>query len=152
MLPHCFVTQIHACTLPYLPKLYQISPKYKQLPIANLSASEEFHCIRICLYNSSLLPFTEWFVSIMCAGCDYWCLCCVQLAILHRKDMTQSGSQKWTEDTSNGVTVHIIETNHSVQWEQAAVMKTEQYITRWTIYVPKQHNMNLDLGLEIEGV
>ena len=36
-------------------------------------------------------------------------------------------------DTNNGIAVHVIETDHSVQWEQAAVIKTEEFITKWKV-------------------
>ena len=33
-------------------------------------------------------------------------------------------------DTNNGIAVHVRETEHSVQWEQAAVIKIEKFITK----------------------
>ena len=33
-------------------------------------------------------------------------------------------------DTNNSIAVHVMETDHSVQWAQAAVIKTEEFTTK----------------------
>ena len=59
-------------------------------------------------------------------------------------------------DTNNGITVHVIETDHSVQWEQAAVIKTEEFITKRKVQealtIRTTDNMNLDPGLMLERI
>ena len=73
---------------------------------------------------------------------------------------TRLMEHKWSvcnRDTNNGITVHVIEIDHSVQWEQAAVIKTEEFITKWKVQEAltirtTDNNMNLDLGLMLERI
>ena len=55
-------------------------------------------------------------------------------------------------DTNNSITVNVMETDHSVQWAQAAVIKTEEFTTKRKIQEAltvraTNNNMNLDPGL-----
>ena len=57
-------------------------------------------------------------------------------------------------DTNNGIAVHVAETDHSVQWEQAAVIKsiTKRKVQEALTIRTTDNNMNLDPGLMLERI
>ena len=73
---------------------------------------------------------------------------------------TRLMEHKWSvrnRDTNNGIAVHVTETDHSVQWEQAAVIKTEEFITKRKVQEAltirrTDNNMNLDPGLMLDRI